>query len=124
VSRLLASVVVLAALALPAAASAATPAKGQFDGPDGVSFYIRPSPHLTPYVDIARFDGRSGFKPVYVKGGEFTTCASTRTRVFCMAGSFSSPSRASGTVKTYKRSGGKRSARPSATHRWTATREA
>jgi hypothetical protein len=123
VSRLLA-LVLFAALALPAAASAADPAKGQFDGPDGVSFYIRPSPHLTPYVDIARYHGRSGFKPVYVKDGSFTTCASTRTRVFCLAGSFSSPSRAAGTVKTYKRSGGKRAARPSATHRWTATRAA
>lgn len=133
----LAALIVVVALALPALAGAATPSFGWFSGHDAdrsVKFHVHRSPSGTPYVDRAEFapDDRDEFRrqadfevaPVH-SGGRFGTCAYERvndvfSREYCMYGEFDAPDRASGKVVISISAGGQRWPKPLGVYTWKA----
>jgi hypothetical protein len=138
----LAGLIAVVALAVPALAVAATPKPSWFSGhddvDDGVSFHVRRGPTGTPFidraeylpVDHAEFKQQSEFERANVHSdGAFGTCAYERVndvffREYCFRGQFDAPDHASGTFYIFISADGRRWPKPLGTYRWSAEESA
>ena len=139
----LAGLIAVVALAVPALAVAATPNLGWFSGHDdaggGVSFHVGRGPWGTPIiyraeylpVDHAEFKQQSEFERANVhSNGAFGTCAYERvndvfSREYCFRGQFDAPDHASGTFYIFIATDlHQRWPKPLGTYHWSAKESA
>jgi hypothetical protein len=141
----LAGLIAVGALAVPALAIAATPNLGWFSGHDdaggSVRFHVYRTMHGTPGMDGTRynpvehdeFEPQSKFEVVNIHGGagfrdSFGTCAyepvtEVFSREYCLYGQFDAPNHAFGTMKISISAYDKSWPKPLATFRWSAQHE-
>jgi hypothetical protein len=141
----LAGLIAVVALAVPALAVAAPPNLGWFSGHDdaggSLRFHVHRTLHGTPAMGATtynppehdEFKPQSKFEAVNVHGGAgfrdtFGTCAyepvtEVFSREYCLYGEFDAPDHAFGTMKISISAYGKSWPKPLATFRWSAERE-
>jgi hypothetical protein len=141
----LAGLIAVVVLAVPALAGAAPPSLGWFSGHDdaggSVRFHVYRTVHGTPGMDNTRynppehdeFKPQSKFEVVNIHGGggfrdSFGTCAyepvtEVFSREYCLYGQFDAPNHAFGTMKISISAYGKSWPKPLATFRWSAEQE-
>ncbi|MGH2940730.1 MAG: hypothetical protein ACRDPE_21725 [Solirubrobacterales bacterium] len=141
----LAGLIAVVALAVPALAVAAPPNLGWFSGHDdaggSVTFRVYSGVHRTPSMDGTKYDPvehdefkpQSKFEVVQINGGagfrdSFGTCAyepvtEVFSREYCLYGQFDAPNHAFGTMRIYISAYGKHWPKPLATFRWSAEQE-
>ncbi len=123
------AVAVFVALLLPATAAAATPLPGHYTGGSGVSFTLFDHGYgAGMWVGEVRYHGHEEFDHARVNPQHhwFESCARVpvtryQYREYCVGGTFVSANHATGDVRVYEGSNGRRATHPFEVHAWSAS---